>query len=377
VNQPDPNAPAPSGGWPAAPGWTGGPPSGPLPAPPPPGAGGPWPAQPGQGGPPPRGPKAGSARTGPLPLHPMTVGDILDGAFKLLKANLKAAVLITAGFVIPLNLLAAFLQRSQLQVGIMDVLRDPSLGQSVNTMPDATSMLGQLGGSLLSLVITPFVAGAISQLVAASYLGRETSAGPALKAAGRRFWSLLLAFLISHAPTVGGTVLGLAAIAAGAVAGSEPVLLAAMFGGLGLIALGGLAQFFLMGTIMAVSPVVVVEGLGGLAAVRRSWRLLTPSYWRVMGIGALSGLIAGVIGSTLSTPFSIPAILFGADGWTWVLLAVGSILPSLVTLPFVTIVATLVYYDARIRREGFDLELTTARLAAGTGPAGTPGTPGG
>jgi hypothetical protein len=36
-------------------------------------------------------------------------------------------------------------------------------------------------------------------------------------------------------------------------------------------------------------------------------------------------------------------------------------------------VATLVYYDARIRREGFDLELTTARLAAGTGPAGTPG----
>src|SRR5213079_2737279 len=30
-------------------------------------------------------PKGGDARTGPLPLHPMSVGDVLDGAFKLLK----------------------------------------------------------------------------------------------------------------------------------------------------------------------------------------------------------------------------------------------------------------------------------------------------
>jgi hypothetical protein len=302
----------------------------------------------------------------------MTVGDILDGAFKLLKANLKAAVLITAGLVIPLNLLAGFLQRAQFRVGLIDMLRDPSLADPAATVPDASALIGQLGGSLLSLVITPFVAGAISQLVAASYLGRETSAGPALKAAGRRFWSLLLAFLISHAPTVGGTVLGLAAIAAGIASGSDDVLVATMFGGVGLIALGGLAQFFLMGTVMAVSPVVVVEQLGGMAAVRRSWRLLSPGYWRVLGIGVLSGLIAGVIGSTLSWPFIIPPMLFGSDGLMWVLLAVGGILPSLVTLPFVTIVATLVYYDARIRREGFDLELTTARLAAGAEPPGTP-----
>ena len=41
-------------------------------------------------------PKGGDQRTGPLPLHPMTVGDVLDGAFKLLRANLVVVVLVTA-----------------------------------------------------------------------------------------------------------------------------------------------------------------------------------------------------------------------------------------------------------------------------------------
>src|SRR5436309_1175943 len=61
---------------------------------------------------PPPLPKAGDARTGPLPLHPMTMSDILDGAFKLFKANVRTVVLITAAFVVPLQLVAAFAQRN-------------------------------------------------------------------------------------------------------------------------------------------------------------------------------------------------------------------------------------------------------------------------
>src|SRR5205807_4041049 len=57
-------------------------------------------------------PKAGDTRTGPLPLHPMTLSDILDGAFKLLKANWRTLLLITAAFVVPLHLVAAFVQRN-------------------------------------------------------------------------------------------------------------------------------------------------------------------------------------------------------------------------------------------------------------------------
>src|SRR4051812_31902651 len=88
---PPPGTAPPGTGPPAPPGPPASPPMWPPPPgqlqtqqqtwpPPPSGPGGGW-------GQPPVLPKAGSSRTGPLPLHPMTVSDVLDGAFKLLKAN--------------------------------------------------------------------------------------------------------------------------------------------------------------------------------------------------------------------------------------------------------------------------------------------------
>ena len=56
-------------------------------------------------------PTGGDERTGPLPLHPMTVSDILDGAFKLLKANFRTIVIVTAVFVVPVDVAASFLGR--------------------------------------------------------------------------------------------------------------------------------------------------------------------------------------------------------------------------------------------------------------------------
>ena len=100
----------------APPPW--GPPSGPPYGPPAWGVPSPYPPL----------PKAGSARTGPLPLHPMTVGDILDGAFKLLKANVRTIVLVSAVFLIPVNLVAAFFQRDLLGgYGLVQLANDPSL----------------------------------------------------------------------------------------------------------------------------------------------------------------------------------------------------------------------------------------------------------
>src|SRR5688572_12731024 len=106
-------------------GW--GPPTGPPGwAPPPPSGGSPY----GQGpyGAPPQA-KAGDARTGPLPLHPMSVGDVLDGAFKLLKANVRTILLVVASIVVPLQLVSAFVLREQVSPGLLNVLRDPTVAQ--------------------------------------------------------------------------------------------------------------------------------------------------------------------------------------------------------------------------------------------------------
>src|SRR5438105_3529449 len=97
-------------GLPGPPGPPGPPPWAAPPLPPPGWAAPPWAAPP----PPPNMPKAGNERTGPLPLHPMTMSDILDGAFKLYKANATSVLLVAATFVVPVQLVIAFLQRNTL-----------------------------------------------------------------------------------------------------------------------------------------------------------------------------------------------------------------------------------------------------------------------
>jgi len=275
-------------------------------------------------------PKAGDYRTGPLPLHPMTLSDILDGAFKLLKANWRTVLLITAAFVVPLHLIAAFVQRN-LYGGrsLFDAVNNPALQ---STSGDNARFLVAGVVALVSLLVTPFVAGAISKVVAASYLGGEETVGSALRATGRRAWALFGAWILVHILEVIGGVLCILP---------------------GLIA---------MATFVAVAPAIVIEELGPIRGMRRSARLIWPRLFPVMGVALLSGVLASAVGNALGTVPSFAALAIGLK-YAWPLLAAGSILSALITTPFVAIVATLIYFDGRIRQEGFDLQVMADALA--------------
>jgi hypothetical protein len=281
-------------------------------------------------------PKAGSARTGPLPLHPMTFGDILDGAFKLLKANLRTIVLVSAVFLIPVNLVAAFFQRDLLGgYGLLQLANDPSLvDEAASTGPSNALLLGTVIAAFASFLITPFIGGAVSRVVASSYLGEELGPAPVIRATGRRFLALLGAFFFAFLLKVVGALFCL-------VGALVPM------------------TFFLVTT-----PAVMVEELGPIQAMARSVTLVRTRFWAVMGIGVLSGLLASVLEWILSWPFGIVVSVIGFR-WGWILSAIGEILPALVTMPLVAIVATLVYFDLRIRNEGFDLQMIAAELARG------------
>ena len=285
-------------------------------------------------------PKAGSARTGPLPLHPMSFSDVLDGAFRLLRANLATIVLVTAVFFVPLELISAFLSRDLFGgQSLLRVFQDPSLAeQDFGGGLSGVELGGTIGTSLLGLLITPFVGGAITQVVAASYLGRQLSAGDAIRTTGRRVWALLGAAIFVHVIEAVGLVLCLL-----------PALVAMTF-------------------LICTTPAVVIEWLGPLKSMRRSLALVRPRFWPVLGIAVVSGLLAAFLKGVLSTPFTLGAELVGFR-WGFILLAVGSIVPALLASPFVSIVATLVYFDARIRHEGFDLQMIARGLADGDASA--------
>jgi hypothetical protein len=320
-------APPPSAGYPPPPP----PPAPPYAGYPPPPTAGPYAGYPPPPWAPPALAKAGDARTGPLPLHPMSVGDILDGAFKLFKANAATLVLIVAAITVPLQLLTAFLVRSQVSPGILNVLRDPSLAEAqANRSPLAG--FGTTGVTLLlGAFATPFIAGAVSRVVAASYLGQRVEAGEALRYAARRFPALLGAALLVHLIEAGAA---LACLVPG-------VLIMPMF--------------------TVVAPAIAIERLGPMQAIRRSWRLVRPRYGPVLGICLLTAVISWLLSNVIGAAPSTVAVLFGGN-YAWLLIAAGGIGAELVAAPIVVIVATLVYFDARIRWEGFDLQLMAGDL---------------
>ncbi len=286
----------------------------------------------------------------------MTVGDILDGVFKLFKANARSIVVIVAAFTVPLQLVAAWAQRDLLSgAGLFDALGDPSVLDAQAAQP-----FGDVGSSLVvslgGLLVLPFMAGAISQVVAASYLGETLAAGPALRRTLGRFWALLGGWILSHLPLLVGIVGGLVLVALGAGLGALVVV-----GGLGLLVLGPLV-LVVSALSVVVAPAIVVEELGPLDGVRRSWSLVWRRFWPVVGISLLAGLITSLVAGALGFVPSFVALFFGLEHG-WIVLAVGGIVASLVSEPIVAIAATLVYFDLRIRIEGFDLQVIAAGLA--------------
>jgi hypothetical protein len=304
-----------------------------------PGSGGP--GAPGNGGP---AVVAGTvAASGPLgeptasvpelALHPMTVADILDGSFAIVKARPARIFGITALFVVPVHLFAAFLQRNALGgAGILDVFtsEDPAVVADSNRSGN-----GELLAAILVIVVPAlalmFVAAAVARLVSAWSAGHDMPAGALLGEVGRRWWSLVAAFVIVHL--------------------AEAASLAGCYIGV----------LFVMPLFAVTAPAIGAEGLGPIKAIKRATNLATRRYWPTMGVAVLIGLTATILGYALGGLPQLAAATWGFD-IAWPLLAAGNILGAIISTPFVAGATVLLYLDLRIRTEGLDLEMSAREL---------------
>jgi hypothetical protein len=114
-------------------------------------------------------------------------------------------------------------------------------------------------------------------------------------------------------------------------------------------------------------PAVVVEHSGPLAAMSRSFRLVRPRFWQALGAVALSAILylaVSYIFSLLGTVFSIfeenPA-----SGVSLLASTISSTISSIIVFPFIAAVITVLYFDLRVRSEGFDLEILARELGSG------------
>lgn len=376
TDQQDPQPPAAPSGWGQQPQWGGQPTWGGQQ--PQPGHG------PGYGPPPGYGATLARPRPGIVPLRPLGLGEILDGAFQAIRTNPRTMLGISALVMVVVTTIGLVPQ-----FYLMLQLRGLSaIDQQAAQFEDLTGpLLSSLGGLILTTTIkalaTTVLSGLLVVAVGEAVIGRRI--------APRALWTRvrsrvpavigvsLLSLLIPGAAMIVGIGAALGVGYAGVTAGAPEVAMALV--GITLGAAGFVAALWLAMQFALAGPAMLLEQIGVRAALRRSWRLVRGSWWRVFGILMLASIIAGFGAGIVSVPFSQGGSLITLSGdpstpqALRVLLGtaiggIGEIIGGTVMTPFSAAVTSLLYIDRRMRSEGLDIELGRAAQAAAAPPAG-------
>ncbi|MEV2273965.1 glycerophosphoryl diester phosphodiesterase membrane domain-containing protein [Nocardiopsis sp. NPDC049922] len=338
-----------------------------------------------------RHPTAGrpvAPRPGVVPLRPMTVGDLFNGAFALIRNNPKTTVglsMIVVAVTSVVSVIGFGGTMADYGVFVDQAFNDPTAIDPDDPMPlSVWSVVATYSGALLSQAGIVLVTGLLTAVVGLAVLGRRLTPGQAWAAVRDRMWAVVRLALTQLLIFFGLTFTVLAVTVVGVVVGVAVMASASVELGIAILVLGlaaGLASFavflWIAVRIQFAMPVVVLERVGVFAALARSWNLTRGSWWRVFGVILLTMLLVQVIGGLLTAPFSgtaaVLVVVFPLEAWMPVvsgaIVYVGTVVISAITTPFTVGVTTLLYIDLRMRREGLDLRLhEAARAGREAGP---------
>lgn len=250
----------------------------------------------------------------------MSVGDILDRGMKLLLARLPAFFFITLIVELPLLFLQVVL---------------PGLSER---SPIAGTLGGLTGTLVISFILAPLGTAVILYIIWQEFVGRRVGLGEAFRIGLARFWSLL----------AGSLVFGLVLVVG--------------------CCLFCIPLFIFLSWFNLYAQVIVVEGLGPIAALDRSKALTEGFRLRLLGILLLMQIIAGILQSTVGyvlefifpleyvyvPPLGIPQAVYSTN----LVIIHALVFPvTVLVAAYASVCMTLLYFDIRIRKEGFDLEV--------------------
>lgn len=292
--------------------------------------------------PPGHGVAGGYGKPGVIPLRPLSVGEILDGAIATMRRH--------PGLVFGTSAVVALIE-AVLTVGLSIVFLK-GFGNLTQPGPAATEqelldyfyrVLGvsaaMLGITVLvTVLIRTALTGFMTVVVGKAVLGKPITFGEAMRELTPRLPALL-----------GVTVVYTLMITAGSFLCLIP--------GIWLFALYGLA-----------SPALVLEQSGVGHALRRSSLLVRGSWWRVFSILLLTAVCAAVISFVVEIPFNLPlgigasdmVELANASIGVQLLSGLGQVVAQTIVTPFVAGATALLYIDQRMRKEGMDIQLARA-----------------
>jgi len=312
-------------------------------------------------------------KPGLIPLRPLGLGTILSASFMVLRRNPRPI------FGLALLIMGIVTVASLILVGIVTFSGiDRSLSASAEDAAtiEAGAIVGvaltALFAVALSVVGASILQGIVSLEVARGAVGERLRLRGLWNAAKGRLWALIgWSALVAIATLMLFAIVALVAallFALGDTAGIVSGVLAVIFGILVSVAL-----MVWLGTFFALVPsALMIERLPLLRAIGRSWSLVSGSFWRTFGILALITVIVQVVSSVVTAPVSfiggigstlldptgnaqVSSGLFIALYIVTVIITVGI---SAVMIVIQSAAPALLYVDQRMRKEGFDLELT-------------------
>lgn len=302
-----------------------------------------------------------TVKPGVIPLRPLGMGEILDGAVTTMRKHWRAVLPITLVVAVLVQLAGVLVQKYAFADVVLDQSSDAPLDEQLDSL---SSMVGLYSATTFIQLVGTIVATAmLTMIFSRAILGHGSSIGATWREARPQLARLFgLTLLLG----IGAALLFALLVLPGALTGQAFLTVLG-----GLIALG--LVLWLWVRFSLASPALMLEKTSVRKALTRSSKLVKGSWWRIFGITVLTNIITGFVSGLIVLPLTlVGGLLFGgglegmADGtgatsWGYlILVAIGGVIGLTITMPMQAGVTVLLYVDQRIRREALDLELARA-----------------
>ena len=297
-------------------------------------------------------------------LRPLGVGDIVDRTIGIYRASPGLFLVIAALPYIVLAIVTlvfnlAFVSTTPFTT-LPTTVFDPSNPTRIAFTPEQLSGLVTFGVviGLVGLLVLSVQAAAIVDAMSKRYLGRPTTVADSLRAGLRASVRLILASIVAFVSFMVVVVVALFAVGLATALTNNP--LPVIVGVIGVFVL----TFYLVASWMPLPAVVTLEALGPVAGLRRAWHLAGGARWRILGLLVLMTILQGILGLLFAFVF-LGTIAAEGTAKT-VLQEVANLAVNALWAPIQWGVFTLLYYDLRVRKEAFDLQLAAEAMPRAT-----------
>lgn len=276
-------------------------------------------------------------------LRPLAYGDLLDELFDLYKKNFMLFVGISGMVYVPMAILMTVAMAPMYSM-MGDLSKgappsDPSMFFA-KMIPSYIAMfgIGTFGGIMQVIAM-----GATTWAVSSCYLGKKPTILESYKAVLPKVGPFIVTFILMYIALMIGLVLCV------------------------------LPGIFVAVVLAFVPQVIILEDLKYTDAIKRSYQLALPHWGRIFVTALISMIVIWTASALISAPIQIATVIFKENiSWIYMLSQLVQGLTGAITTPVMVIVLVLMYYDIRVRQEGFDVEMLAASIGSSPAPPTTP-----